>query len=256
MTALQGRVAVVTGAAEGPKASLGAAFARCLADAGAIVVACDKRDCGPVAAEIAGKGGQARAMTVDVSQEDSVRDMFAELATAFGRVDILVNNAAVGSNIPPVALRDLDVASWDEVMGVNVRGSFLCAKHVAPIMAVRNYGKIVNIGSTTSREGLPQRLHYVVAKGAIETMTRALARELGPSGIRINCLAPGLVMSRAIEQALSARPGLHEAVLSARSIHSDIEAADLLKTLIYLCSPDSDPVTGQFVAVDNGATFV
>jgi NAD(P)-dependent dehydrogenase (short-subunit alcohol dehydrogenase family) len=255
MGILDGRVAVVTGAAQGQKASLGSLFAKHLAQEGATVVLADRQDCALVAAEISAAGGTAISVMADLSQEADVRHLFDQAVGAYGRLDILVNNAAVGSNIPPVPLADLDVGTWDQAMEVNVRGTFLCSKHAAPIMARNRYGKIVNIGSTTSREGLAQRLHYVVAKGAIETMTRALARELGASGIRVNTLAPGLVMSRAIEQAMAARPGLHQAVLSARSIPEDVAGADLLATLAYLCSPASDAVNGQYIAIDNGSYF-
>lgn len=255
MKPLAGRAAIVTGAAEGPKASLGAAFARRLAADGASVVLADVRDCRPVVTDIEAAGGTAVAVAADVSKEASVKELVEAATREFGPVSILVNNAAIGSNTPPVALDDLSVETWDELMAVNVRGSFLCAKAVAPLMASRGYGKIVNIGSTTSQEGLALRLHYVVAKGAIATMTRALARELGPKGIRVNTLAPGFVMSRAVEQAMSQRPGLHKAVLAARSIPSDVCADDLLGTLSYLCGAASDAITGQFISVDCGAYF-
>lgn len=252
---LQGSVAYITGAADGPKASLGATFARSLAAAGAQVGLIDINTCASVADEIEGSGGIAVAVRADVSSEQEVMRAFNELSSALGRPTILVNNAAVGSNIPPVAVSALAEETWDHAMDVNVRGSFLCSKVASRLMAEAGYGKIINIGSTVSRQGLDQRLHYVVAKGAIETMTRALAKELGKDGIRVNTLAPGFVMSRAVEKAMSERPSLHKQILDTRSIQQDIFAEDLIGTLHFLCSHASDPITGQYFSLDNGSLF-
>jgi len=255
MPRLQDKVAIVTGAAAGPKAALGSIFAKALAAEGAKVVLADARDCRSVAGEIAANGGVAHAATVDVRDPLSVAAMVAEAEQRFGRLDILVNNAAIGSNIPPVAIEDIAVELWDDVMAVNVRGTFLCTKAAIPLMRRNNYGKIINLSSTTMFSALSHRLHYVTSKGAITAMTRAMARELGAYGIRVNSLAPGLVMNDAVAAAMAGRPGLHEFVLDTRSIKQDVFADDLLGTLIYLASPDSDAVTGQFLIVDNGGDF-
>ena len=255
MPRLQDKVAIVTGAAAGPKAALGSIFAKALAAEGAKVVLADAKDCGPVAAEIAGNGGAAQAVTVDVREPQSVAAMVAAAEQRFGRLDILVNNAAVGSNIPPVAIEDIAVETWDDFMAVNVRGTFLCSKAAIPLMRRNSYGKIINLSSTTMVSGLSHRLHYVTGKGAITAMTRAMARELGPYGIRVNSLAPGLVMNDSVAASMARRPGLHEFVLDTRAIKKDVFADDLLGTLIYLASPDSDAVTGQFLIVDNGGDF-
>ena len=255
MPRLQGKVAIVTGAAAGPKAALGAVFAKALAAAGAAVVVADTRDCATVAAEIAAAGGTAHALPVDVRDAGSIGAMIAAAEQKFGRLDILVNNAAIGSNIPPVAVEDIDVGLWDDFMAVNVRGTFLCARAAIPLMRRNNYGKIINLSSTTMVSGLSHRLHYVTSKGAITAMTRSLARELGPYGIRVNSLAPGLVMNDSVAAAMAARPGLHDFVLSTRAIKEDVYADDLVGTLIYLASADSDAVTGQFLIVDNGGDY-
>jgi NAD(P)-dependent dehydrogenase (short-subunit alcohol dehydrogenase family) len=252
---LKGKVAYITGAADGPKASLGAIFARGLAAAGVHVGLVDINSCATVVDEINASGGKAVAVRADVSSEEEVVRAFGELRAAIGEPTILVNNAAVGSNIPPVPVSSLAEEVWDKAMDVNVRGSFLCSKVASGMMAEAGYGKIVNIGSTVSRQSLDQRLHYVVAKGAIETMTRALAKELGKQGIRVNTLAPGFVMSRAVEKAMSERPGLHKQVLDARSIQQDIFAEDLTGTLLFLCAQASDPITGQYFSLDNGSFF-
>jgi NAD(P)-dependent dehydrogenase (short-subunit alcohol dehydrogenase family) len=255
MPRLDGKVAIITGAAAGPKAALGAVFAKALAAEGAKVVVADARDCSSVAAEIAAAGGTAHALLADVRDAKAVAAMVAETEGKFGRLDILVNNAAVGSNIPPVAIEDIDVQLWDEFMAVNVRGTFLCTRAAIPAMRRNKYGKIINLGSTTMLSGLSHRLHYVTCKGAIAAMTRSMARELGASGIRVNTLAPGLVMNDSVAASMAGRPGLHDFVLSTRAIRKDVFADELVGTLIYLASPDSDAVTGQFLIVDNGGDY-
>lgn len=252
---LDGRVAIVTGAAFGAKAALGSVFAQALSAAGAAVVVADLNDTEPVAKEICAAGGRAHAARVDVTDETSVNAMVAEAVEAFGRLDILVNNAARGSNIPPVPIGSLDVEEWDRVVAVCMRGSFLCAKAAAPAMAQNRYGKIVNMGSTTMQDGLPNRLHYVSAKGGILAMTRALARELGGQGIRVNTLATGLVMNPHVEETYKTKQDVLQAIRAGRSIQQDITATDLVGPLIFLCSSESDAITGQFIAVDNGAYF-
>jgi NAD(P)-dependent dehydrogenase (short-subunit alcohol dehydrogenase family) len=252
---LDGRVGIVTGAAFGPKAALGSVFAQALGAAGAAVVVADLNDTEPVAAAIRATGGRAHAVRVDVTDEASVGAMVAAAVETFGRLDILVNNAARGSNIPAVPLGALDVDEWERVIAVCMRGSFLCAKAAAPAMARNRYGKIVNLGSTTMQDGLPNRLHYVAAKGGILAMTRALARELGGQGIRVNTLAMGLVMNPAVEEAYKSKPQILQAIRAARSIPQDVTGADLVGPLVFLCSADSDAITGQFIPVDNGAYF-
>jgi NAD(P)-dependent dehydrogenase (short-subunit alcohol dehydrogenase family) len=255
MPRLDGKVAIVTGAAPGPKAALGSVFAKALAAEGAKVVVADMKDCSAVASEIARQGGAAQAVAVDVRDAKSVAAMVAETEKTFGRLDILVNNAAIGSNIPPIAIEDIDVALWDEFMAVNVRGTFLCSKAAIAAMRRHDYGKIINLSSTTMLSGLSHRLHYVTTKGAIAAMTRSMARELGGFGIRVNSLAPGLVMNDSVAAAMAGRPGLHDFVLSTRAIKKDVFADELVGTLIYLASPESDAVTGQFLIVDNGGDY-
>jgi NAD(P)-dependent dehydrogenase (short-subunit alcohol dehydrogenase family) len=255
MPRLDGKVAIVTGAAQGPKAALGSVFAKALAAEGAKVVVADTKDCSAVASEITRRGGTAQAIAVDVRDVKSVAAMVAETENTFGRLDILVNNAAIGSNIPPIAIEDIDVALWDEFMAVNVRGTFLCSKAAIAAMRRHNYGKIINLSSTTMLSGLSHRLHYVTTKGAIAAMTRSMARELGGYGIRVNSLAPGLVMNDLVAAAMAGRPGLHDFVLSTRAIKKDVFADELVGTLIYLASPESDAVTGQLLIVDNGGDY-
>jgi NAD(P)-dependent dehydrogenase (short-subunit alcohol dehydrogenase family) len=188
---LQGRVAIVTGAAQG----IGARYAASLAAEGATVVCADVIDAEPVAAQIRAAGGRALALRADVSSAESVRQMAAASVEAFGRIDVLVNNAGLFANLAMKPFEQIDAAEWDRVMAVNVRGPFECAKAVLPQMRAQGYGKIVNIASATVFKGSPLLLHYVTSKGAVVAMTRSLARELGDAGIRVNTLAPGLTAS-------------------------------------------------------------
>lgn len=252
---LRGRVAVVTGAAHGPKAALGADMARALADAGAAVVAADRRDCRSITEEIRSAGGIADAVETDVADEQSIDRLIETTVALHGRVDILVNAAAVASNVPPIPLQEITADAWDEVMAINVRGPFLCARACLPFFRSQGYGKIINVGSTTMLEGMPDRLHYVTTKAAIVGMTRALARELGPDGVRVNTLSLGLVTTQAATAAFADRPEVLEAVRAARSMPGDVEPGDVRGTLVYLASHLSDAVTGQTLIVDRGAAM-
>lgn len=252
---LEGRVAIVTGAAHGERAAIGAVYAKALAAEGAKVTVADVQDCGSVVAEIEAAGGEALGVTADVRDEGSVKEMVARTVEQFGRLDILVNNAAVGSNIPPIPVTELSVDAWDDLMAANVRGPFLCVKASVPEMRRNGYGKIVNVGSATMFSGLPDRLHYVTAKGAIFGMTRALATELGKSGIRVNTVAYGLITNPVAEREFEAHPEKRASILGARAIPADVYANDLVGTLVYLCSSDSDAMTGQCLIVDGGDVY-
>ncbi len=255
MARFEGRTAIVTGAAFGERASLGAAFAQGLAAEGAKVVVADVQDASAVAARIHEDGGTAMALKVDVSDAGQVAELMDKTCCAFGTPDILVNNAGLGSNMPPVSIEEIAVDDWDRLFAVNVRGMFLCIQAVAPLMRQAGYGKIVNLGSTTMMTGKTHRLHYVTAKGAVLAMTRAAAAELGPSGIRVNCAAFGLVSSQITDTQFAENPDLKEQILSARAIPHEYRPEDLTGTILYLASSDSDHMTGQCLVVNNGEFF-
>lgn len=255
MGRLDGRVAIVTGAAHGNRAAIGAVYAAALAREGAKVVVADVKEPGSVAAEIEAAGGAALPVTVDVRDEKSVHAMVTKTVEHFGKLDILVNNAGLGSNIPPVHITALSVADWDDLMAVNVRGPFLCARAAIPVMREYGYGKIINVGSSTMLSALPYRLHYVTSKGAILAMTRAMAKELGPYGIRVNTVGYSLISNAVTEAEFTTHPEKRKMIIGARSIAKDIYPADLVGTLVYLASADSDAMTGQFVNIDGGQNF-
>ena len=193
MTKLNDKVAIVTGSAQG----IGATYAKALAAEGAKVVLTDVLDCAPAAAEIAAQyqGAETLVFSTDVSDEKTTQSMVDQTVERFGRLDILVNNAAIFGTIVPRPFEDIEVEDWDKLMAVNVKGPWLCTKAATPVMRHQGYGKIINIASGTLFKGAPNLLHYVSSKGAILAMTRSMSRELGDDGICVNTIAPGLTMS-------------------------------------------------------------
>ena len=244
---LGGKVAIVTGGAR----HIGAAYARRLAAEGAAVVVADVLDGSDVVKEIESAAGKALAMRIDVSQEQDTSRMAAEAVKAFGRIDILVNNAAIFINIERHPFYDITAEEWDRVSAVNIKGPFLCAKAVFPQMQHQRSGKIINISSSTVFSGTPLFLHYVASKAALVGMTRSLAREVGEFGICVNAIAPGLVQ----HEGQNTPKAFTDFQLKARSIKRLQTPEDLLGVLVYLASSDSDFVTGQTIMVDGGSIF-
>ena len=244
---LGGKVAIVTGGAR----HIGAAYARRLALEGAAVVIADILDGDPIANEIRSQNGQALAVNVDVSNEEATKRMAAKTVKAFGRIDILVNNAAIFINITRHPFYEISAEEWDRVSAVNIKGPFLCAKAVFPQMKQQKSGKIINISSSTAYWGTPMFLHYVASKAALIGMTRSLAREVGEFGICVNAIAPGLVE----HEGQNAPRALTELQLKERSIKRVQTPDDLMGTLIFLASQDSDFMTGQTIVVDGGSVF-
>jgi NAD(P)-dependent dehydrogenase (short-subunit alcohol dehydrogenase family) len=212
-------------------------------------------DAQPVANDINKNGGKAFAVKADVTNPESVKQMVATAVDQFGTVDILVNNAALFGNVTLKRFEEIESAEWDRMMAVNVRGSFECVKAVSPVMRKNKYGKIINIASGTVFKGAPMMLHYVTSKGAIVAMTRSLARELGDDGIRVNTLAPGLVMSANVLENPAWKGAVVQNNIASRAIKRDATPEDMCGTLIYLCSTDSDFVTGQVLVVDGGSVM-
>jgi NAD(P)-dependent dehydrogenase (short-subunit alcohol dehydrogenase family) len=251
MARLDGRVAIVTGGAKG----IGRHYAKALAAEGARLMIADLADGDEVASEIArdhGANSVASAVT-DVSDEGAVKALVAQTIERFGKIDVLVNNAALFAPLQETKCTEIDTALWDRVMAINLRGPFLMVKHVAPHMTAQGYGKIINIGSGSIFHGIPWMLHYVTSKGGILAMTRVMALELGEQGIRVNTLSPGLTMS---ESLMAENPGhiatARDRVVASRSLKRDQHPQDLLGALVFLASADSDFMTGQNVLVDGG----
>jgi NAD(P)-dependent dehydrogenase (short-subunit alcohol dehydrogenase family) len=252
MARLAGRTAIVTGGAKG----IGRHYSQALAAEGAEVMIADVADGSALAQELAAKHGRNATMsaTFDVSDESQVKALVAQTIDRFGKIDILVNNAAVYSTLEEQDFLDIDVAVWDRVMAVNVRGPFLMAKHVVPHMQARHYGKIINIGSGTVFRGIPQMMHYVTSKGAVTAFTRSLSRAVGRDGICVNTLAPGFTLSDSVVEnnPIHVQSSRANAV-ERRAIKRDAYPEDLIGALVFLASADSDFITGQTIAVDGGA---
>ncbi len=253
MTRLSGRVAILTGGAKG----IGRHYAGALAKEGARLMIADVADGKEVAAEIARDHGanSVASVVTDVSDEKAVKALVAGTMERFGKIDILVNNAALFAPLAEQKFTEMDTALWDRVMAINVRGVFLMAKHVAPHMIAQKYGKIINISSGTVARGIPNFAHYVTSKGAVTAFTRSISRELGEYNICVNNLAPGFTLSDSVIQE---NPGhlehSRQPSIVRRALKRDEYPADLLGALIFLASAESDFVTGQTIAVDGGAT--
>lgn len=248
---LSGRAIIVTGAAQG----IGAAYARALAAEGAKVSLCDLTAPDSVVEAIRKAGGEAIGMACDVTDAPAVGRLVQATERAFGGVQGLVNNAAMFAQLQLKRLDQITSEEWDRLMAVNVRGAFECVKAVLPVMRRQRYGKIVNIASGTVFKGTPMFLHYVTSKGAIVAMTRGIARECGDEGIRCNCLAPGLTMSEAVRVNPVGGQEIVTANIASRCLKREEEPEDLLGALVYLCSAESDFMTGQTMVIDGGSVM-
>jgi 3-oxoacyl-[acyl-carrier protein] reductase len=250
---LDGRVSIVTGGGHG----IGKVYCEGLAAEGSAVVVAeiDGDAAERVAAHLRAAGAKAIEVATDVADEHSTQRMAEQTLSAFGRIDVLVNNAAVFATIPisRVPLEQISVAEWDLVMSVNLRGIFLACKAVLPAMRERSYGKIINISSGTALSGSPTRIHYTTSKGGVLSFTRTLAREVGPSGIRVNAIAPGSTLSE--ENPTEDVVRLRNAPVRDRALPRVQLPADLVGAVVFLASADSDFITGQTLVVDGGATM-
>jgi len=251
MARLAGKVALVTGGAKG----IGRHYSLALAAEGARVMIADIEDGANLAQEIAQTHGADAVASArfDVSDEKSVQALVKQTLERFGQIDILVNNAAFYAKLHPRNFDEWDLATWDKVMAVNIRGPWLMVKHVAPHMKARRSGKIINIASGAAYKGVPRMLPYVCSKGAMLAFSRALSRELGDYGIAVNSLSPGYILSDTGLENLTHVEEERMPVRNSRAFKRDGYPEDLVGTLIFLASSDSDFVTGQSIVVDGGS---
>lgn len=241
---LKDKVAIVTGAAQG----LGKAFAIALAKEGAKVMATDIIGLEKTLEEIGNSGGIARAFKSDVTSETETLQLAEETYNAFGRIDILVNCAAIYYGLARKPFTDIDPKEWDQVMAVNLKGVWLCARAVFPYMKKQGKGKIINLSSETFFTGSHGFVHYVASKGGVVGLTRALAIELGPYHININSIAPGFTDTEASRTIAD----VTQYDVSRTPLKRLEQPGDLIGAVIFFASDESDFITGQTLLVDGG----
>lgn len=248
---LKNKVAIITGASQ----SIGKGLALRFAREGAKVVVnylSQPKLAQEVVEQIQQEGGEAFAAQADVANEQAVSKMVLETVQRYGKVDILVNNAAID---PRKKWMEITVEDWDYIMSNNVRSQFVCCKAVYPHMQKQQYGKIINVSSVTFWIGKTNYVHYVASKGAIIGFTRALAREIGPDNITVNCITPGAVQTETELSKAGSIEALEESNKSLIMLQS-IPRRQLIKDIegvfVFLASPDSDFITGQTINVDGG----
>jgi pyridoxal 4-dehydrogenase len=240
---LDNRVAIVTGAAQG----IGRAIAEKLDAEGATVAVTDINADG--AEETANALDRGRAIECDVSSDQAVKAMVDAVLDEHGKVDVLVNNAAI---VPFISWDEVDLDHWRKIIDTNLTGVYLCVRAVDAPMRDAGYGRIVNIVSNTVLAGTPNMAAYVAAKGGVWGFTRALATELGPHGITVNAVAPGLTATEGVLD--SPHREAFEFVQSLQAVPRRGESEDIAPTVAFLCSEEAGWVTGQMIAVDGGHT--
>ncbi len=247
----KGKVAIVTGGAMG----IGRAVAEGLLAEGANVVIADRAGAVEAARALDNAGNAVIGVACDVSSRDDTEAMAGAALEAFGRIDVLVNNAGIYSSLKTGPFEDLDIEEWRRILDVNVIGQAMATRAVVPAMRRQGGGSVVNFSSGTPFKGVPFLLHYVASKGAVNAMTKALAKELGGAGIRVNAVAPGFTLSDGVLANSHQLETLREISLQARVIQRDQHPEDIVGAVVFFASEDSAFVTGQTLVVDGGAYF-
>ncbi len=250
--AVTDRIVLITGAGQG----IGRAYAHHFAANGAVPVIADidGEKGAQVAAEIEKSGGRALAVQTDVTSPDSVAAMVETTLSSYGRLDVLINNAAVFVTLGRRPFEEIALEEWRQVMDVNITGCFICASAVTPHMRQAGWGRIINISSSTVPLGIPHFLHYVTSKSALIGMSRAMARELGSDGITVNAVLPGMIETEMENKARTPEGRQH--IIGNQSLKRQQTPEDMVGTLLFLASPASGFMTGQSICVDGGSAFV
>lgn len=251
MGVLDGKCAIVTGAAYG----IGFAAARRFAEAGASVVIADIKGHEEAAERLHAQGSTAVAIRADVTDDASVEDLAKQVMERFGRIDILVNNAAISAELKPAPFEQSTAAEWFRIYDVNVVGVFRMCRAVSPHMRAAGSGRIINITSGTAFKGAPGMMHYVASKGAIISMTRSLATEFGGDGILVNAVSPGMTITESVQASPELSKMFSERAIATRTIKRDAKPDDVANVIFFLAGPDSGFVTGQVIAADGGSVF-
>lgn len=248
---VEGRIIIVTGAGQG----IGAQMARDLAAGDALIVIAEMNvgKGSAVAREIVSAGGTAICIQTDISDPHSVQAMVDTTLATHGRIDCLINSAAIFSTIEMKPFYDISLAEWEDVMRVNVTGTFLCCRAVFEAMRSNGFGRIVNFSSQAVSLGRPNYLHYIASKSAIIGMTRSMAREIGVHGITVNAIMPGYTPTEVPRETVSAEQ--QKAFLAQQSIARLATPKDIVGIVKFLCSEEAGFITGQCHAIDGGHSY-
>jgi len=247
---LKDRVVIITGAGQG----IGRVFAKAFAMAGARVVIAELNEdkAAAVAEEILEADQQALAVTTDVADEASIKEMVEVVEDEWGRIDVLVNNAGIFSTLEMRPFDQIPLEEWEQVLRVNLTGPFLCARAVLPAMRRAKWGRIINIGSGAVRLGRPNYLHYIASKAALAGMSLSMARELGPDGITVNAILPGATFTEIERKTVT--PEQKERIVAMQCVPRAEVPEDLVGAALFLASDAAAFVTGQSINLDGGVT--
>jgi len=248
---LSNKVAVVTGGAMG----IGYAICEHLAEEGARIVVADRANAGQAAEKLKSRGFDAIGVDADVSSEGDTENLAAAALEAYGTLDVLVNNAAIFSTIQQKPFEQLSVQDWRSILDVNVIGQFLCCRAVLPAFRKQGGGRIINISSGVAFKGNPNMLHYVATKGAVVSMTRAMATELGEDNVLINSVAPGFTLSEGVLKNPELAERSSKFSIKGRALRRDMLPNDVVGAVAFFAGPGSSFITGQTLVVDGGAYF-
>jgi p-cumic alcohol dehydrogenase len=250
---IERKVILITGAARG----IGEEYASYLAGHGARIVVADINDCSDTLAKVKAKGAAAVATKVDVANAASTVDMARTALDAFGRIDAIINNAALFGGLRGGRFDAISEKDWDGAMAVNVKGIWNCCKAVVPAMRRNGGGSIVNIASLAATYGMPYGLHYTTSKAAVIGLTRGLARELGRDNIRVNAVAPSAVLTEGTREFFAEKTDKAlDTIKTGQAIARNLVPSDLVGTIHWLVSDASQLVTGQTIAVDGGTVML
>jgi NAD(P)-dependent dehydrogenase (short-subunit alcohol dehydrogenase family) len=250
MSRFSGEVVVITGGAQG----IGLAYAQAFASAGAKVLIADLVDPAPAVAELRSTQAEVEGFQMDITQAAETQACAAYALETFGRLDVLVNNAAFYGGLTLGPFENIDESDWDRSMNVNVKGVWLMSRAVTPTMRMQGSGRIINIASNVVFMGKPNFLHYVTSKGAVWALTNAMSRELAGTGITVNCVAPGYTTTPATRNMGTADEVdvLEQQILEAQSVKRLLTAEDMVGAVLYMASHEASMVTGQTLVIDGG----
>jgi 3-oxoacyl-[acyl-carrier protein] reductase len=247
---LKDRVVIITGAGQG----IGRAFAKSFAKAGSRVVIAElnEKHAASVSEEIMAAGGEALAVTTDVADPNSIRQMIEVVTDDWGRIDVLINNAGIFSTLEMRPFDQIPLEEWERVLRVNLTGPFLCARAVLPAMRKAKWGRIINIASGAVRLGRPNYLHYIATKAALAGMSLSMAREVGPDNITVNAILPGATFTEIERKTVT--PEQKERIIAMQCVPRAETPQDLVGIALFLASDASAFVTGQSINLDGGVT--